>query len=457
MNKRLVMKLSQIILILLIFILSSINIYSQPSTNDDEIIVLTLEKAVNIALEKNYDVQIANYNLMNAEAQITEAYAGAWPKLNFSGTYSRNLKLPVLFLPPNTPFNPSSSTETFSLGANNSYNVGLSLSQTIYDPRLGTAITIARQYSKYSQLNNQSTEDEVRAQVKQAFYGALLSKKLIEVNEEGYKVAKANRENTSALYKQGVASEYDYLRSEVQLANVEPALIEAKNNFEMSKNNLKNLLSIDLNKKIEIQGELKVEKIPIEELQNSDEILPQKNPILQSLNIQKSMLEENISIEKAAYLPTLKAFGNYAWQTEDNTFKFKNYNWANTISVGLQLTYNLFDGFQRKAKVEQAEISVKTIEASKNKTEEGLKIGLLQAKLKMNEALDRIDAQKKSVDQAEKALRIAETRYKSGVGTQLEILDTQNSLSQTRINYEKAIYDFLIAKTNWEKLLGISN
>ncbi len=452
MNIRLAYKIKRNNLIILIFILSNILIYSQSLS--DSTVVLTLDKAVNMALENNYDVQIANLNEMNAEAQITEAYGGAWPRLSFAGTYTRNLKLPVLFLPPNTPFNPSSSTETFSLGANNSYNIGISLSQTIYDPRLGTAISIAKQYSQYSKLNNQSTEDDVKAQVKQAFYGALLSKKLVEVNEEGYKVAKANKENTEALFKQGVASEYDYLRSEVQLANVEPALIEAKNNFEMSKNNLKNLLAINLNTKIKIQGDLKVEQIPAEQIENSNELLEQKNPLLQSLNIQKSILEENISIEKAAYLPTLKAFGSYAWQTEDNTFKFKNYNWANTFSVGLQLTYTLFDGFQRSAKVEQAEIGVKSLQATKSKTEESLKIGLLQAKLKMNEALDRIDAQQKSVEQAEKALKIAETRYKSGVGTQLEILDTQNALSQTRINYEKSIYDYLIAKTNWEKLLG---
>ncbi len=457
MKKRLVNKIFLNINIFLIFILGSVSIYSQPSLTDGSTIVLTLEKAVNMALEKNYDVQIANYSLMNAEAQITEAYAGAWPKLNFMGTYNRNIKLPVLFLPPNTPFNPSSSTETFSLGANNSYNIGLSLSQTIYDPRLGTAISIAKQYSQYSKLNNQSTEDDVRSQVKQAFYGTLLSKKLVEVNEEGYNVAKANKDNTEALYKQGVASEYDYLRSEVQLANIEPALIEAKNNFEMSKNNLKNLLALNLDTKVEIQGELEVEKISAKQLDDSNEILEQKNPLLQSLNIQKSMLEENISIEKAAYLPTLKAFGSYAWQSEDNTFKFKDYNWANTFSVGLQLTYTLFDGFQRGAKVEQAEIGVKSIQATKSKTEENLKIGLLQSRLKMNEALDRINAQKQSVEQAEKALKISETRYKSGVGTQLEILDTQNALSQTRINYEKAIYDFLIAKTNWEKLLGTSN
>jgi len=167
------------------------------------------------------------------------------------------------------------------------------------------------------------------------------------------------------------------------------------------------------------------------------------------------MLEENVNIEKAAYLPSLSAFGSYDWQTQDNTFKFSDYNWANTITVGLQLTYTLFDGFKRSARIQQAKIDVENLEVTRNKTEAGLKISLMQSKLKMGEALDRIQAQEKSVQQAQRALEIAQTRYKEGVGTQLEILDTQNSLTQTRINYEKAVYDFLIAKTEWEKVLGI--
>ena len=89
MNIRLAYKIKRNNLIILIFILSNILIYSQPLS--DSTIVLTLDKAVNMALEKNYDVQIANLNEMNAEAQITEAYGGAWPRLSFAGTYTRNL------------------------------------------------------------------------------------------------------------------------------------------------------------------------------------------------------------------------------------------------------------------------------------------------------------------------------------------------------------------------------
>jgi outer membrane protein len=257
------------------------------------------------------------------------------------------------------------------------------------------------------------------------------------------------------LYKQGVASGYDYLRSEVQLANVKPSLIESKNNLQLAKNSLKNLLAMDLNTKIDVEGEFKVEKVDSDLIERSNEILKDKNPTLQQLSLQKLMLEENVNIEQAAYLPTLSAFGSYDWQAQDNTFNFKNYTWANTITVGLQLSYPIFDGFKRGARIQQAKIDVQTLEVTKNRTEEGLKIGLLQSKLKMDEALDRIQAQEKSVQQAERALEIAQTRYKEGVGTQLEILDTQNSLTQTSINYEKAVYDFLIAKTEWEKVLGI--
>ncbi len=444
--------LIRITFILLAFFIWKVNLYAQA---DSVSLVLTLDKAVSLALQKNYDIRLAQLSLEKAGEQVTEAYSGAYPQLNFNGQYTRNLKIPVLFLPPNTPFNPTPNTETFSIGAKNSYNLGISLSQSIYDPRLGTAISIAKKYSEYSDLTVESAKDDVIAQVKESFYNVLLSKKLVEVNQEGYNVAQANYENTGALYKQGAASEYDYLRAEVQLANVKPSLIEAKNNLQLAKNALKNLLALELNSTIDVEGEFEVENVSPDLIKQSNDILNEKNPMLRQLSLQKLILEENVSIEKAAYLPSLSAFGNYSWQAEDNTFTFSNYNWANVFTVGLQLSVPIFQGFKRDARIQQAKIDVENLEVTKNKTEAALRIGLLQSKLKMDEALDRINAQKQSVNQAERALGIAQTRYKQGVGTQLEILDTQNSLTQTRINYEKAVYDFLIAKTEWEKVLGI--
>jgi outer membrane protein TolC len=76
------------------------------------------------------------------------------------------------------------------------------------------------------------------------------------------------------------------------------------------------------------------------------------------------------------------------------------------------------------------------------------------AELKMVEAKKRIEGQQKNIEQAEKAVRIAQTRYKSGVGTQLELLDSQVALTRAQTNYALAIYDFLVAKADWSNAVG---
>lgn len=440
-----------------LFLLIIFTLQVSAQTNVDSVEVLTLEKAISIALSRNYDLQLARQNVLNAESQIDEAYADVWPTINITGNYSRNIKEPVLFLPPNTPFNPTPNTQTFSIGAKNNFDFSATLNQTLFSLKVNTAIKIADEYSDYYKYQAESTEDEIIFQVKQAFYGVLLSEELVKVSQKNYDVAKANYDNVKAQYNQGVSSEFDLLRSEVGLANAEPILIQAKNNLEMSKNTLKNLLAINLDKDIKVEGKFELEKVSQTDLDISKQILMENNPMLAALSLQESILDRNISLQKAEYFPVLSGFANYTWQAQDNTFKFNNYNWANTIAVGLTLSIPVFDGFRRSARVEQAEIQKVQIQITKSKTREGLEIQLLQAELKMKEANERVIAQKKSVNQAERALEIAQTRYKNGIGTQLEILDTQNSLVQTQVNYSQAIYDFLIAKADWERIIGKSN
>jgi outer membrane protein TolC len=167
-------------------------------------------------------------------------------------------------------------------------------------------------------------------------------------------------------------------------------------------------------------------------------------------------MDKVISLERAGYFPVLSGFANYQWQTQDNTFDFSQYLWANTITVGLSLSLPVFDGFRREARIEQATIDKDKLQLSKSKVEEGLKIQLVQAQLKMNEAKERILAQEKSLKQAERAVEIAQSRYKNGIGTQLEILDTQSSLTMAQTNYSQAIYDYLVSKAQWEKIISSS-
>lgn len=420
-------------------------------------LVVTLQEAINMALQNNWDIKLSEKEIEKANEQISEAYSNAFPRLDLKGNYIRNIKLPVLFLPPNTAFNPTEQTVTLELGASNNWDASVTLSQVLYSQKVNTAIQIADEYAQLSKIGNQGAKNDVVLGVKKAFYGVLLMQELVKVSKQGYEVAKANYDNVAAMYKQGVASEYDYLRAEVQLANTTPMMTQMENNFEMSKNLLKNILAVDVSTPISVKGEFTYEELPQSTIDELSITAIYNNPMVKQLGVQASLLDKNITIEKSDYYPTLAAFGQYAFQTQDNTYKFKDYQWAKSFMVGLTLQYTLFDGFRRGARVQQALIEKEKVEINKRKVEEGVKIRVLQAKLGMEEAKKRINAQEKSLAQAEKALKIAQSRFKSGVGTQLELIDGQAALTIAHTNYAQAVYDYLSAKADWENVVGKIN
>jgi outer membrane protein TolC len=425
--------------------------------NKNDTLYLTLDDAIKKALDKNWDVQISRKDIDKSQEQINEAYANAFPKIEFTGKYIRNIKLPVLFIPPNPAFNPTDQTLQIELGSKNSFDAALTMSQVIYNQKVNTAIQIAGEYSSFSKEGDRGARNDLALNVKKAFYNVLLMKKLVNVSRDGYQVAKANYDNVKALFNKGVSSEYDFLRAEVQLANSEPGLIQAENALVLAKNYIKNLLALDIKNPIEVIGELKYDESS-SDLVNSKNIEAVDNhPLVKQLAIEESLLDKNVTIQRSDYFPSLSFFGQYDFQTQDNSFDLKNYNWAKSFMVGLQLNYTLFDGFSRGSRVEQAIIDKDKVMLTRRKAEEGLKIQILQSGLKMEEAKKRIKAQEKNLEQADKTIRISQTRYKNGVGTQLELIDTQAAFTFAQTNYAQAIYDYLVAKAEWENAVSLEN
>jgi outer membrane protein len=417
--------------------------------------VLTLDKAISIALEQNRDILIADEDRSKAEAQIAEARSGAFPQLSFSAQYMRNIQLPVIFLPGNSPpLNPSPNTISFEIGSNNSYQGGLTLTQALYSRQVGVALDIANTYKDFSDAGYASTKQNVVLQVKKAFYAVLLMQKLVDANRQGLDMVKANYENVQALYNHGQAAEFDLLRAEVQVANTEPAVISVENNLILAVNGLKSLLSIPLDSNVVIQGDFMFTEVPQSVLDQGGRDAMATNPSIQQLAFQQSMLDQNISVEQSGYFPSIYAFGSYQWQTQDNTFQFNNYLWAKIANVGVTFSWNIFDGLRTPARIEQAKIDLRKVQYTLLKAEEGLTIQVQSARLKMDEAKRRIQGQEKNIEQAKKAVSISETRFKNGVGTQLELLDTQVAMTLAQTNYAQAIYDYLVAKADWDFAVG---
>lgn len=442
-------------LLLLSLLLWTTAVYSLenlPASQDT--LHLTLEKALHIAHQQNRDIMIAAQERSKAEAQVGEAKSGAYPQITAMGAYTRYIKKPVMFLPPHNMINPTDETMVFEIGSDNAYNAGLQLSQALYSRKVGVALQIAKTYRELSSESYSSTSQQVVRDVRKSFYQILLAKKLVEANRQGLEVIKSNVENVQAQFRVGAVAEFDLLRAEVQLANTEPLLISAENNYQLAVNALKNILSIPLDQPLHVDGDLAFEEMPADYLHKASSEALQVNTLIKQLTLQEKLLDKNISIEKASSFPTLYMTGSYLWQSQDNTYTFRNYNWANTVNVGMSLSYPLFDGFRTKQRVQQATVDRNKVQYTRLKTEEALRVQIQAAELRMAEAQKRMSGQEKNIEQAQKAVRIAQTRFKSGVGTQLELLDAQVAMTRSQTNHALALYDYLVAKTDWQYATG---
>jgi outer membrane protein len=380
--------------------------------------VLTLDSAIALARINNRDLLIADQNRSRADAQIDEAWADALPQFSISGSYSRNILVPVFFVSPNTPMNPTKETAKFVIGSKNSYQAGVQVSQPLFSRKVGVALDIANDYREYSEQAYQSTEQGVELTVKRAFYTILL------------------------------------LRAQVQLANTEPLLTSAENGLALAKNALKNLLALPMEQDVDVTGEFKFDRVPEETLELARRNALASNPSIAQLALQESMMEKNIEIAQAAYFPTLSLVGAYRWLTEDNSFEFADYNWAQTMNVGVVLSFTVFDGFRTSARAQQAIIDRQKVRLARLEAEGGLKIQIQSTELNMVEARKRMEGLERSIEQAQKAVSIAQTRFRSGVGTQLELLDTQVAMTRVQTTYAQAVYDYNVARAEWEYSVG---
>ena len=156
-------------------------------------------------------------------------------------------------------------------------------------------------------------------------------------------------------------------------------------------------------------------------------------------------------------MPSISLNANYLLQGQSNDFQFDSNERNASLATTLNVKFNLFDGFETAAKIQKAQAELDQVRDQREQLSSAIGIEILQARQRMKEALERIEAQQKSVQQAEKAHAIAEVRYQQGVGTQLELFDARLALNRIKTAYLRAIYDYNIAVFAWQKAVGITN
>lgn len=421
---------------------------------DSQTIKLTLDKALEVALDKNQGVRIARLEVKKSQAQLIEARSYLFPKLDASGQYLRNIEKPVMFLPPGTPFGGGGGPAILEIGYDNSYTGTISASLPLFSNAIYSGIRLSKRGVELAEESYHGSKVNITADVKKAFLGVLLTGEVRDLTLMSFENAKENLENVRRLQQQGLVAEYDLIRADVQVENFRPIVLQAENNYELAKDRLRITIGLEASQQIEIEGELTYENpigTPI--LEEALEEVMAKNSSLRQFDIQVRMAREAITLEKSSHYPSLAAFGNYQYQTQANNFEFSDYTWVKTMFVGLQLQVPIFNGFGIMARVNQAKLSLGQAEEQRKAFTEAIKTQLESVIYRIQQAKRSIEGQTKAITQAELGYDIAKSRYTNGLGTQLEVNDADLALTQARVNYVQAVYDYKVALTDYEQLI----
>ncbi len=269
--------------------------------------------------------------------------------------------------------------------------------------------------------------------------------------EEGVGLAEKHYTNVKNLFDVGMASKFDLLRSEVQLANLKPQLIRARNSLATAEIGLKMLLGLDLAQPVEFKGELTFQNVEANTDENIAEALTRR-PEINQMQYQTLMAAEMVKLSRGAALPSVAVGGAYNYWS--NLLNLKSNSWEDYYQINLILNIPVFNGFANSAKVAQSKATLLQMEYSRKGLIESVKFEVQEAILALRQARESLLSQEKNVEQAQEAVRIAELNYSEGLATNLDVSSAQVALSQAKTNQIQALYDYAVALAQIEKSVG---
>ncbi len=389
---------------------------------------ITLEEALNKVLDNNLQILMGKEKIREAEQILKVASAAYFPILNLDGVYTHLGEV--------------------STGEQDVASFIFSLTQPLYTSgRLSlTKQQIEVNYQTVKQ-DLENIQKEVAYQVKEGFYSYFLAEKNLEIIEKALEQAELHLKVVESFFQSGRVSRFDFLRAKVEIANLKPELIQAKNSLYLAKEKLAFLLSLP-SSSFEVEGKLKFEVLTLTLNQAIKDALTSRSD-LKSWESQKDMAKLFWEIAKANNLPTLSFIANYEFTPIGEK------GWQDNWNANIVLSFPLFDSGRNKAVVEQKKSQVIQTELAIQQLRGAIQIEVKKAFLDMQAAKESLIAQEQNIYQAEEALFIAKARYESGTIIQLEVLDAQLALTRARAGYNKALFDYNLARAHLDRAIGI--
>ena len=412
---------------------------------------LSLSEAISYALQHKADAEKAQLNIKNADAQITEAKAGALPKLNASSTTTYNPILQEMVIP---SFIDPTQTLKLTMGQKWTSSNSLALQQALFNQAVFVGLKAAKSTREFYIINAQLTEEQIIEKVANAYYQVYQAEQMLSNLDDNLAITEQTNTIIKGLYDAGLAKKIDYDRTQVALNNLKSTRNQLVNTVSLSENALKFIIGMPMEESVKLPASaFDPQLIEVEETQLSE------RTELKVLGKQLELLDWKKRATEAQYYPTASLSANYTWYGQGSKFPWWNGSkngvyWSDIASISLNITVPIFNGFAIKSKVEQSKIEIQKAQADLRDTQLALDMSFKNAKTQLENSAIGISTQEENVKLAEEVLSNIRNNYKFGLASLNDILDAEKDLASAKNNLTKSKLDYKLAEIQLLKSQG---
>ena len=429
---------------------------------------LSLTDAVTRALRESDEVRLVAAQLQVTEAQVTSARAAGLPTLQFTGGYTqveRNARATVVGQLFNQPY---------------TYTTNFNISQPIFQGgRIFAGARAANDVRQAARYNLEETRAFMSVNIQRAYLQVLLNRQLADTQARNVQLADERLALVQRLEGAGRAARYEVLRARVEKANLEPGLIQARNNVELALIELRRLLNVPASRTVVLTSELDTAAVrTLARSIASDSSRPSVRASLRSAQFAVDARHEGVRIARAEFMPTVSAFFRTGFLALPSNPGFptrwgvtspsnctaadsaarrttcQNNGWYPDRSLGVQVSWALFDGLRAKGNVDLAQAQERVARTQLEQERENVGVEQARASAEFARAEGTYEAQRQNAEEAEEAFRIASLRFERGLGTQLEVTDAQLALLTARSNAARGTVDYYLAAAELARARG---
>ncbi|HPY96089.1 MAG TPA: TolC family protein [Candidatus Cloacimonadota bacterium] len=344
---------------------------------------------------------------------------------------------------------PGKSTEEASIAAQ------LKAQQVLFSGgKLINGIKVAQKYRNLQKKTYELQEEQLVFDITKAYYELVLLNEVVNIQREALDLANSHFQRVQNLNENGLVSEYDLLRADLEVSKLAPALEDIENKFVIAQTNFKRQigeLSSD-----DLVFDDKLEKVTVPSL-TLDEAINNglENRIelyLSDLSVEMYQVKHNA--EKGNYLPNVLLTADITKFSSTKEFEIKSENFGTQYSAGIVFQIPLFTGMSNNAKIQQTKHELKKAELGNMDAKDLIKLEITNNWQSLQTAVQQLNVQEKNIKTAEKGYEIANERYENNIGIQLEILDAQTQLNGAKVSYIQALYQLNIAVNSFNKSIG---